>query len=398
MSRLRNRIRKADYFTDGELLRWPRDKRATYSGLWAISEDSGCLEDDCFEWKMALWPSPMDSDITVEMLEQWRAELVKVGKLIPYEADGKRYFFLRNFHQHEKPTNPQRPDLPLPEWVCADVTEGKSKDGKRWVRCSYSIRSDLMPPRPGISTDSEQTLSRQEITAAEGPPLSALQDATRQSALSAPAHEDDPQPVDNSAKPERGCSIEHEEHEPEPPGDTNGDGAAALDTATCDNEGTLDSLRHNPKCADAGCSVRSLRVGLRNTIAQIVGPAEAGNLYNESAPLHKALAGMVGYICAACWKASAGPGASMDSRQPLCHMAVKAYVDHLSEFHREKPIRSLPAFLKTRYDNMTEAPVPDELLAELRKLERVDDKRRKGEPVRIGTTLPPIERVEEEAS
>lgn len=396
MSRLRNRIRKADYFTDGELLRWPRDKRTTYSGLWAMAEDSGCIEDDCFEWKMALWPSPMDSDITVEMLEQWRAELREAGKLIPYEADGKRYFFIRNFHQHEKPTNPQRPDLPVPEWVCADVTEGKSKDGKRWVRCSYSIRTDLLPPRPGISTDSEQTLSRPEITAAEGPPLSALQDATRQPALSAPAREDDPQPVDNSAKPERGCSIEHEEHEPEPPADTEGDGAAALDTATTDNVGTLDSLRLNPTCEDRECAVRTLRCGLRGTIAQIVGPAEAGNLYNESTPLHKSLAGMAGYICAAAWKASSA--ATMEQRHPLCRKAIQAYVDQLYDFHRQKPIRSLPAFLKTRYGNMTEAPLSDELLSELRALERADDKRRKGEPVRIGTTLSPIERAEEEAS
>jgi len=157
MSRLRNRIRKADYFTDGELLRWPRDKRATYSGLWALAEDSGCLEDDCFEWKMSLWPSPLDADITIEMLEQWRDELIEAGKLIPYEADGKRYLFLRNFHQHEKPTNPQRPDLPTPPWVRAEVAEGRSKDGKKWSRCAYVVCADLMPQRNGVCTDSVQT-------------------------------------------------------------------------------------------------------------------------------------------------------------------------------------------------------------------------------------------------
>ena len=54
MSRLHSRIRKADYFSDGELLRWNRDKRTTYSGLWALAEDSGCLEDvrkKYGEWK-----------------------------------------------------------------------------------------------------------------------------------------------------------------------------------------------------------------------------------------------------------------------------------------------------------------------------------------------------------
>lgn len=192
-----------------------------------------------------------------------------------------------------------------------------------------------------------------------------------------------PKPVDNSAEPERGCSIEHEEHEPEPPADTNGDGAAASHAATGDNVGTL---RHSPTCEDRECAVRTLRCGLRGTIAQIVGPAEAGNLYNESTALHKSLAGMAGYICAATWKASAA--ATMEQRHPLCRKALVAYVDQLYEFHRQKPIRSLPAFLKTRYGNMTEAPVSDELLAELRKLERHDTSR-KGEPQRVGTTLAP---------
>ena len=117
MARLRNRMVNAEFWTDPELLRWPRDKRQTYRGLWAIAEDSGCLEDDPFGWKLILWPSPMDVDITVELLTQWRDELVTARKVIPYEADGKRYLFLRTFHDYEKPRNPQRPSLPLPEWV-----------------------------------------------------------------------------------------------------------------------------------------------------------------------------------------------------------------------------------------------------------------------------------------
>ena len=128
---------------------------------------------------------------------------------------------------------------------------------------------------------------------------------------------------------------------------------------------------------------------MRGSIAQIVGPGDAGKLYNPGAPLHKALAGMAGYICAACWKASSGPGVTMADRRPICRKAMEAYVGTLYAFHREKPIRSLPAFLKTRYGNMTEAPVPDDLLAELRALERAVDKHRKGEPRRVAEALPP---------
>jgi hypothetical protein len=128
MARLRNRIVKAEFWTDGELLRWPRDKRQTYRGLWALAEDSGCLEDDPFTWKLMLWPSPVDADITVEQLESWRDELLTAGKMIRYQAEGKDYLYLTRFHQHEHPRNPQRADLPLPAWV---VWEGNEKDARK---------------------------------------------------------------------------------------------------------------------------------------------------------------------------------------------------------------------------------------------------------------------------
>lgn len=117
MARLRNRILKADFWSDGELLRWPREKRMTYAGLYAMAEDSGVIEDDCFNWKILIWGSPLDADITVEKLEQWRDELCEAGKLIPFDDHGEQLLFIKSFHEHEHPRNPQSPNLPLPAWV-----------------------------------------------------------------------------------------------------------------------------------------------------------------------------------------------------------------------------------------------------------------------------------------
>jgi uncharacterized phage protein (TIGR02220 family) len=121
MSRLRNRILKAAYYTDGELLRWPRDKREFYRSLWACAEDSCCLEDDMFEVKMTAWASPMDADLTVEILDTWRDELIAEGKAVRYEAEGKNYLYLPHMAEHEKPRNAQAPDLPLPPWVTCEI-------------------------------------------------------------------------------------------------------------------------------------------------------------------------------------------------------------------------------------------------------------------------------------
>lgn len=150
MARLRNRIVKADMWTDAELLRWHRDKRRTYQGLWALAEDSGCLEDDPWGWKLLLWPSPLDADITVDLIQQWRDELIEADKLVPYEADGKRYLWIRTFHEHEQPRNPQAPNLPLPLWVRWVSQEVPRKDGGRggsYTRNVYVVDSRRVPER-----------------------------------------------------------------------------------------------------------------------------------------------------------------------------------------------------------------------------------------------------------
>jgi len=129
MSRLRNRLTKAEFWTDGELLRWPREKRWTWRGLWHLAEDSGCLADDPFEWKCSLWSSPLDDDISIAQLTTWRDEWVADGYLVPYEAYGKRCLFIREFHAEELPRNPQRWSVPLPPWIAykpVTVARGKS--------------------------------------------------------------------------------------------------------------------------------------------------------------------------------------------------------------------------------------------------------------------------------
>ena len=128
--RLRNRIIKATFYTDPELLRWPRAKREFYRSLWACADDSACIEDDMFGVKVAAWPSPLDSDMTEELFILWRDELIASEKLIPYTNGhaGHRYLYIPTMAEHERPRNPQEPDYPLPPWVTFDVQgEGRAR-------------------------------------------------------------------------------------------------------------------------------------------------------------------------------------------------------------------------------------------------------------------------------
>jgi hypothetical protein len=170
VARLRNRMVKADFWNDPELLRWPLAKRVFYQGLWATAEDSGCVEDDAFGWKLVLFPSPVDAAITDQVLAGWRDELIEARKLVPYEADGKRYLFLRTFHQHEHPRNPQSPDLPLPPWVTWSVKSISRKDGGENKVSSYEVDAECLVQYLGDPTGSLPTPYR---LATDSPVLSS---------------------------------------------------------------------------------------------------------------------------------------------------------------------------------------------------------------------------------
>ena len=144
--RLHNRMIKTGWWTDGDLLRWPLAKRVLYLGMVQISDDSGCLEDDAFALKLALFPSPLDSEITVDAVDGWLRELVEAGKLATYEVNGKPYLFLCNFHRHQRLRSPAAPEIPLPVWIAYEPATVAHKSGVYTVGTPYGDRTDTVPP------------------------------------------------------------------------------------------------------------------------------------------------------------------------------------------------------------------------------------------------------------
>lgn len=124
MARMQDRMVRAGFWNDPDLLRWPRDKRAFYLGIICAAEPTGCLEDDMFALKLAVFPSPEDNDINEEQLKQWRQELVDQGKLREYEAEGKRYLYIMKFWRHQTFRHVGQPKLPIPSWVHVDKGSG----------------------------------------------------------------------------------------------------------------------------------------------------------------------------------------------------------------------------------------------------------------------------------
>lgn len=105
---------KPGYFTSldtaGSL---SRDARLHFAGLWTYADDDGRGVDDPRLIKAAVWP--LDEDIDSERVEELQDELARAGRIVRYEANGRRYFQVDNWHQHQKPNRPQESSIPPPD-------------------------------------------------------------------------------------------------------------------------------------------------------------------------------------------------------------------------------------------------------------------------------------------
>lgn len=189
--RLHNRQIKAAFWNDPDLLQWPRDKRWFYFGLVQLADDSGCLEDSPFAFKIQLFPSPVDADITTDVIEKWCDELVEAGKLVRYEAAGKPCLYIKNFHKHQTLKNCLPPDVPLPPWITWEPFKSNDRSGKyiinkdiltEFLQGSYAgLTNDL---QPSSNQNQNQNLTR---TATEQKPERGLGETQRPPSPSAPA-------------------------------------------------------------------------------------------------------------------------------------------------------------------------------------------------------------------
>ncbi|NPV52177.1 MAG: hypothetical protein HPY71_01485 [Firmicutes bacterium] len=166
---LHNRQIKAAFWTDTELIReLSRDGRMFYLGLIQLADDSGCLEDDTLAFKIHLFPA--DNDITLETLQGYRDTLVELGKLIPYEAQGKKCLFLKNFHKHQSLKNPNPPEVPLPEWIKWIPYESNPRAGK------YEVS-----PMPEVGFRPEVTQPSEDDFLADSLPEESIEEERKKS-------------------------------------------------------------------------------------------------------------------------------------------------------------------------------------------------------------------------
>ena len=149
--RLRNRVIKAGFWTDADLIRnLPPEGRMYYIGLVQIADDSGCLEADPLAHKVLLYPGDA---ISLDQIEEWQNTLIKLGKLVPYEVAGRRYLWLKNFAKHQSLRSPAPPEVPLPPWITWGPSTEPRRSGRYVISQPYGDRTETVATSNGGDTE-----------------------------------------------------------------------------------------------------------------------------------------------------------------------------------------------------------------------------------------------------
>lgn len=101
--------------------------RLTWIATWVHADDEGRHDDHTALIRAQAFP--FDAAVTVDDVEEHMKQLDQLGLIQRYEVDGRRYFVITNFAEHQHPNRPtgsKRPAPPLPSdsAASASLTEG----------------------------------------------------------------------------------------------------------------------------------------------------------------------------------------------------------------------------------------------------------------------------------
>lgn len=102
--------------------------RLHFAMLWTYADDEGRGIDNPRLIKAALWP--LDDDMTADRVEALQVELCEHGRLERYEVDGRRYFQVVNWSEHQHPQKKSTSKLPPPSDGAPVVVRDESRNGQ----------------------------------------------------------------------------------------------------------------------------------------------------------------------------------------------------------------------------------------------------------------------------
>ena len=107
---------KAEFWDDEKLSTISRDARLTFIGLWTNSDDYGVVKGHHSWLKNKIYPY---ESINVETFQKWLGELEKILCIIPFDAEGEKFYYIRNFDKHQvinRPSEHRNPEPTYRDW------------------------------------------------------------------------------------------------------------------------------------------------------------------------------------------------------------------------------------------------------------------------------------------
>lgn len=123
-----------NYWTDSDLIgHLDFGGRLFFEGCWCAAEDSGVFPMDPLELKMSVFPGdpiPVFVDAknpSIPSIEGWLNTLADLKKIVTFDAQGKRWGFVRNFHTYQRLDKSPEPKWPIPPWLTAQPQQKSNR-------------------------------------------------------------------------------------------------------------------------------------------------------------------------------------------------------------------------------------------------------------------------------
>ncbi len=123
----RKRIIDPEFWLDEEIAKLSPHARLLYIGLWNLCDDNYATLPDRPDW-IKIQVFPYETVDTRGLLD----ELSTSNKILPFESDGKRYWFIKNFFKHQRIDRPSKPKYP------------KFDDGSSSTRSEVKLSKDKL--------------------------------------------------------------------------------------------------------------------------------------------------------------------------------------------------------------------------------------------------------------
>ena len=103
---------KPEIRTSEKVNSWPVEIRYFWILLWGYTDDHGKGRDNA---RLIVADSyPLDDSVTAEMVEGWMSTLADDGVIVRYETPAGRFFAIRNWGEHQRPSHPAKSVIPDP--------------------------------------------------------------------------------------------------------------------------------------------------------------------------------------------------------------------------------------------------------------------------------------------